>query len=129
MEIARSDPPQDTLGPGVNQADREHHQKHDHLDQGEGAQSLVADCPRKKENRLDVEDYEHQSVDVILNTKANPGFTDGLHAALIGITFGQRSFARGDNAFDNDRRQAENDRNDEKQSDENVIIEDHFGLE
>ena len=88
----------------------------------------VADRPGKQEHGLDVEDHEHQGVDVILDPKPHPGFAVGLHAALVGVALGQRSLARARSALDQDRRQAEDDRHEQEQADEDVVVEDHVGL-
>src|SRR5262245_43088115 len=60
-----SDPTQDLLAPGVEQAQGQHCDEDGHLDDAEGAVGLEAGGPREDEHGFDVEHHEEEGEDVV----------------------------------------------------------------
>ena len=81
--------------------------------------------PGEEEQALDVEQDEHQGIDVILDPEADPGLAIGPHAALVDVALGERPLARRDDPDDDQRGHREGDRHQQQEPDEHVVVHHH----
>lgn len=80
----RLHPPQDTLAPGIHQAQEENEDKDAHFNEPEARVSLKLRRPWKDEHRLHVENDEEQGEDVIADLALRPTLAYGIHSTFIG---------------------------------------------
>ena len=77
-------PPQDTLAPGIHQAQEENEDEDAHFNEAETRIPLELRRPWEDEHCLDVKYDEEQGEDVVADVALRPPFTYGIHSAFVG---------------------------------------------
>ena len=78
-----SDPTQQSLAPGVEEAQSEDEDEDGHLDEAEHAVGLESGGPREDEHCLHVEEHEHEGEHVVPDVRLAPAVALRVDAALV----------------------------------------------
>ena len=112
-----------TFAPGIGQASEQQKNEDGHIDGRDKWQLVVHKCPRKQENDFDVEDDEHQRIQVVANRKLDLRWTDRRHATLVRFQLDRVGVAGRDEARQHQRDDGEDDRDDQEECNWTVSAE------